>query len=217
MKRLIIVCEGPTEREFCNSVLADFFINKGIVLETPLLKHSGGGVVSWQIIRRQLISHLNEGNPTVTTFIDYYGIKDGYGFPQWERSKGIDDNKQKMEFVENAMSQDIPENLRSRFVPHLQLHEFESLLFSDINVFEKNFMPSELDINKLKDIVAKFPNPEDINNSPNTAPSKRLADAVSGYRKVLYGNYLAIEIGLNSMLDKCPHFRDWISQLCKIN
>lgn len=43
MSRLIIVCEGETEQEFCKDVLAPHFLSKGIYMEYPTIKHSNGG------------------------------------------------------------------------------------------------------------------------------------------------------------------------------
>ena len=216
MKRLIIVCEGPTEKEFCNNLLSDFLIQRGIAIETPLVKHSGGGVVPWPILRKQLVNHLMEGDSFVTMFIDYYGIKDDFEFPKWEEAKGIVVREDRMTLLEHAMRQDLPEELRYRFIPHLQLHEFESLLFSDLRGFERNFTASEMNLEQLRDVIRLFPNPEDINNNPLTAPSKRLESAIIGYKKVLYGNCVALDIGLEKMMASCPHFRSWISRLTQI-
>lgn len=216
MKRLIVICEGPTEKEFCKSILQDFFWTYNIVLETPVIKHSGGGIVPWSILRSQILNHLHDSNAHTTMLVDYYGIKDDFRYPKWEESKIIVNHEKRMEFLEEAMSHDIPDEVRHHFIPHLQLHEFESLLFSDISAFDKNFMPSEIDKDQLNKIISEFPNPEDINNSPKTSPSKRLESAIKGYQKVLFGNSIAIDVGLNKMLASCPHFSKWIKDLTMI-
>lgn len=46
MKRLIIVCEGPTEHEFCMDVLSPILQKGDIYLDAPLVKKSNGGIVS---------------------------------------------------------------------------------------------------------------------------------------------------------------------------
>lgn len=216
MKRLIIVCEGPTEQEFCKDVLFDYFIKRDICIEAPIIKHSGGGVVPWPMFLRQIIKHLYEKEAYVSMLVDYYGIKDFHCFPKWEEANGIANHEKRIEFLEDAMLQEIPNSFRYRFIPYLQLHEFESLLFSDISAFEKTFMESELEIEKLQETASRYSNPEEINNNPNTSPSKRLMDAVVGYNKVLYGNFLAMEIGLDKIMSSCPHFRKWIETLAKI-
>ncbi len=39
MKRLIIVCEGPTENEFCLEMLAPILLKSDIYVEAPLIKN----------------------------------------------------------------------------------------------------------------------------------------------------------------------------------
>jgi hypothetical protein len=81
------------------------------------------------------------------------------------------------------MSLEINEDLRYRFIPYIQLHEFEGLLFTDINVFRKNFMSHEFrDRSGFEGIFDQYANPEDINDSTTTAPSKRLEYHIIGYK-----------------------------------
>lgn len=216
MKRLIIVCEGPTENEFCMKILAPVFLKHGIYIYAPLIKKSNGGIVSWDNVKRQILMHLHENNSTVSLFIDFYGIKDSYLFPGWEESKSISSKTDRLSFLCNKMKEDIPSELVSRFIPYMQMHEFESLLFSDIEVFRNNFDDSELNYSVLERAVNEFPNPEEINSRPTLAPSKRLIEAVQGYEKVVYGNCIAEEIGLERMRKKCPLFNQWVSHLLTI-
>lgn len=210
MKTLYVICEGPTEQEFCMDSLKDYLTN--VQLHAPLIKHSGGGIVSWSKLKEQIVHLLNESDSYVTTFIDYYGIRGSLNYPKWEEGKSIADKVKRMNFLETAMKDEISNNVNYRFFPHLQLHEFESLLFCDVDVFSRYYENANID--SLHKIVRAFNyQPETINNSAATAPSKRILDAVPSYEKVLDGNYLAMEIGLDKMLSLCPHFRDWIGSL----
>lgn len=213
MKRLIIVCEGQTEQSFCQNVLSPYFQAKGIVVEAPIIKQSGGGIVSWETLKRQLVAHLHEGDAIVTMLIDFYGIKDSYQFPGWEEAKSIENSQDKMNGLFLDMSKDMPEELKSRFVPYIQLHEFEGLLFSDISAFKNNFMPVECDFDAIQSAIDEFETPEDINNTPETAPSSRLIASVTGYDKVLYGTILAEETGLGTIRSRCPLFNSWIERI----
>lgn len=211
MKRIIIICEGQTEIEFCKDVLFKHFINIGIFIQTPLIKKSGGGIVPWGILKKQIELHLRETDVIVTTFIDYYGIPDNYNFPNWEESKQISDKSLRMDSLENAMKNGIILTLQNRYIPYIQLHEFEGLLFNNINVFDQNFNTSELNSrNELLAILESYPNPELINDSPKSAPSKRLEKIITGYSKIVFGSILAEEIGLNNMRQKSPRFNNWI-------
>lgn len=216
MKRLIIVCEGPTEQEFCDSVLAPEFIKYNIVIEYPAIKRSQGGIVHWDALKRQLINHLHEKDVFVSMLIDYYGIKPQFNFPGWHDSISMNNKEERLHYVLTKIKEEIPENLRHRFIPYIQLHEFEGLLFSDLKVFQENFTDDEVDISALQKAVDIYINPELINDHPTTAPSKRLEKAIVGYSKVLYGNFLAMEIGLKKIRDKCPLFNEWINKLLAI-
>lgn len=213
MKRLIIICEGPTEQAFCNDILRDHFLPKGILLDAPTIKHSNGGIVAWETLKKQIITHLNEGNCIVSLFVDYYRIRDSYNFPGWMNSKSITDIYDRMRYLFEQMSLDIDINLRSRFIPYIQLHEFEGLLFSDISVFPNNFTKDELDFSLLETAVKSAHTPEEINNGPNTAPSERLKRAIKGYDKIVYGSCLASDIGLKTIREKCVLFNEWIEKL----
>jgi Domain of unknown function (DUF4276) len=215
MKRIIIICEGPTEKEFCIDVLYPYFLSKGILIETPLIKKTGGGIVAWQEMKKQITNHLKQDNKAfVTTFIDYYGTKELHEFPKWAERLSIVDKNERMDFLEKAMSNDIEDEFRFRFLPYMQLHEFESLLFSDITEIKNQIGEKDiLDSAELDNIVAQFPNPEFINDSKTTAPSKRLLKIINGYNKIVYGSLLAQSIGLVKIRERCPRFNEWLIKI----
>ncbi|OQX97049.1 MAG: hypothetical protein B6I20_13495 [Bacteroidetes bacterium 4572_117] len=150
MKRIIIIGEGQTEQIFCNDVLQPFFNKHGLYIENPKIKKSGGGIVAWKVLKKQIELHLKDTSVVVTLLIDYYGIYPKHDYPKWEEAKTIVDKKERMTFLENAMADEVDESLRYRFVPYIQLHEFEGLLFSDISVFKENFL--KLNNNQLKQL-----------------------------------------------------------------
>lgn len=219
MKRIVVICEGSTEKEFCSSILSPFFASQGIYLNAPLIKHSHGGIVPWSLLLRQISLHLRaERNAYVTTMIDYYGITKKHNFPRWVESLQEPDVYKRMVLLERGMRESVDEGLRSRFIPYIQLHEFEGLLFSNVDVYERVIPKGDLvGWEELQQTAATFDNPELINNSPETSPSHRLERIVRGYDKVVYGNYLAESIGLNTMRERCPRFNYWIEKLLDVN
>jgi len=215
MKRLIIICEGPTEVEFCKNVLYPYFFEKNIVIQTPLIKKSGGGIVPWDNLKRQIENHLiQERAAIVTTLIDYYGIKPKFVFPRWEDAHKEPHKNLRIDILESGMKESIQKDIKNRFIPYIQLHEFEGLLFNNIEVFNNN-IPKDDFINKeeLISTLALNPNPELINDTPNNAPSYRLKRLIKGYNKIVYGSILAAEIGLFRLRDKSPRFNNWITIL----
>ena len=218
MKRIIIICEGQTEQEFCKTILSPFFAPLGIYLSAPIIKSSQGGIVPWPRLKRQIEIHLKaEQDAYVTTLIDYYGIRDDHNFPYWEESKCEPQVQERVAKVEKGMLEAVGQLFSSRFLPYIQLHEFEGLLFSNGDVFER-VIPEEDLVNKedLVQTLAEFDNPEMINTSRETSPSHRLERIINGYDKIVYGNYLAEGIGLNRIRERCPRFNEWIERMMKI-
>lgn len=215
MKRIIIICEGQTEQEFCNDVLQPNFINKNISIQNPTIKKTGGGIVRWEALKHQIEIHLKSDNSAVvTTLIDFYGIHEYHNYPNWQQAKGIMDKSIAMETIEKAMYMEIDPELRRRFIPYIQLHEFEGLLFCDIAAFDNGFETDEfLDYSYLVQTINDNENPELINDSSLTAPSKRLMKIIKDYSKITYGSLLAYDIGLNRIRTKCPRFDNWIANL----
>lgn len=216
MRRVIIICEGETEQEFCKNVLGHHLIKHNIYVQAPLIKKSMGGIVRWPILKREIETHLSERNVIVTTLIDYYGLYKKHDFPKWEMGEKIADKNLRMDFLENAMRDDISEVISHRYIPYLQLHEFEGLLFNYIQLFYDQVPAGELvGLAELKKTFEDYGNPEMINNNKETSPSHRLKRIILGYNKPLYGHYFAEAIGIEKIRAKAPRFNNWIAQIIK--
>lgn len=218
MKRLIIICEGETEQNFCDTILAPLFYSKQIIVQAPLLKHSHGGIVRWDLLKKQIETTLkSEPGVYATLFIDYYGLYEKHGFPHWEDAEHYVDKGERLSFLESSMKNDLDESIRYRFIPYIQLHEFEGLLFCEERVYEDIIPQGDLiGLEELKETIASYPNPEMINSHKETSPSHRLLRIIRGYNKVVYGNIIAETIGLNNIRKKCPRFNNWINTLLAI-
>ena len=105
------------------------------------------------------------------------------------------------------------ESLKSKRVRVLK-HEFESLLFSSSKVYA-TFYDESVE-RAIERIIGQYDNPEDINNSPATAPSKRILSLIKYYNKVNDGNLIALEIGIDRIIEQCPRFAKWISMIREI-
>ena len=101
-----------------------------------------------------------------------------------------------------------------RFIPYVQMHEFEALLFSDPARFAAGISRPDLHA-KLHGIGSRFDTPEHINDSPKTAPSKQVIEVFPGYerQKPLLGVLAALEIGLPKIRQQCPLFDAWLRKL----
>lgn len=212
MKTVIIICEGPTEEVFCSNLLSQYLQNS-CRIEIRLL----GGNCNWQRIKDMAEKALKQQkNALVTTFFDYYGVKTKK-FPNWKETVGINkaNVRERIEILENGMLEEIDSNLRYRFIPYVQLHEFEALLFNNIEVFDDMFEFEQYDRAELLNVFNEFPDPEMIDQGTETSPSHRLIKIIPAYRKVIQGNAIAEKIGIEQIRQKNKHFNDWIEQLIK--
>lgn len=212
MKYVYILCEGPTEEGFVNRVLSPYFQNLDIWV-TPITittskntskKAIKGGVSKYELIKKEIQKLCGNPNNIVTTMFDYYGMpKDTPGIDCTEA-----DIDKRMQIIENTIESDI--NLSNCYF-NLVVHEFEGLLFSNPQVFEN--ITNNITVAKLQAIRDKAPSPEHINNSPETAPSKRIYNLIPDYSKVRQGTILAQKIGIDKMISECKHFASWIDKI----
>ena len=213
MKYLIIVVEGQTEQEFVNDILRPYFATQGIYHVSARLirtSRSGkGGFVNFQHLQNDVNRILAiEKDAVVTTFIDFFRCPTN--MPGYEEAMKKENHQEAVEILEKKMTELFG---NTHFVPYIQLHEFEALLFSSNKGFETYWEDEQTE--KAMEIIAQYPNPEDINSRPEKAPSKRIIEIKSDYDKVAEGNLLAMEIGIEEMLNHCPRFKQWIKCLIK--
>ena len=220
MIRLHFVVEGQTEEEFVNSVLVQHLAAQEVIGDARcvLTSRQGprqfkGGISKYVQVQRDLRLWMKEDQASdarFTTMIDLYGLPGD--FPGKEQTRGLQDPYQRISQLENHFAQDISDR---RFIPHVQLHEFEALLFSEIRLLELEFPSAIRQIAQLQDSVAHFKSPELIDEGTETAPSKRIIAQIPDYRglKVSAGPRLAAAIGLPMIRAKCPHFNAWLVRL----
>jgi len=216
MRRLYILCEGQTEENFVNTILNPYLYNMAIFAipiicatkRTSARKYKGG-VSSFGKIEKELRRLCDEHtNEMVTTMFDLYALPhDTPGL-----GSGIRDVYEKVRFIEGAVSEQIG-NKHGNMIFNLVLHEFEGLLFSDVSAFSSAADNEAVDL--LKKVRDAVPTPEHINDSPETAPSKRVAKAIPAYSKVVDGIDIAEKIGIEKMKSECRHFSNWLDKLIR--
>lgn len=213
-KFIYVVVEGQTEEGFIKKILNKYFEQFSIYL-TPILIETSrtpkgsnkGGLINYSHLKRDIQKFLDQPQIyKVSTMIDYYGLP--YNFPGIN-SVPNGDIYQKVEYLEKKFAEDIN---HPKFIPYIQIHEFEALLFSSINGFKSIISNSE-EINKLQQIIDSYPNPEEINSGSDTHPSKRIKNIFPRYNKKLDSIDIIEVIGINVILEKCKHFKEWIEKL----
>lgn len=216
MIRVHVLVEGQTEETFVKSVLQPHFNRQEVYLYPRLIGKPGhrGGIGEYPRARRDVLATLRQdAGAFCTTMFDYYGMPGS-----WPNREAASQRPfaEKPVTIEEAILADIASELGTgfncvRFIPYVQMHEFEALLFSDPRLLANGLeLANDAAVQSIRD---QFHSPEEINDSHQTAPSKRIEGLNRGFDKALQGVLISQKIGLNTMRVQCPHFNDWIEKL----
>jgi hypothetical protein len=215
MRKLLVLVEGQTEETFVREVLAYHLYTFGLAAEPVLLKTKRtkvgrtfkGGVTSYQRVRNDITRLLRDTSAVaVTTMVDYYGLPTD--FPGLN-SRPSGTPYARVEHMQKAWADDIGDR---RFIPFLILHEFEALLFTDIDMIAK-VLPDYSVRKALATVRSRFESPEEIDESPTTHPSAHILRLAPSYEKPIDGPLIILEIGLEPIRATCPHLHRWIAKL----
>ena len=229
MTRLLVHVEGQSEEQFVNELLAPYLYDFGYtgigarLIGNARQRHRRGGMRSWSSVRKDITGHLKEDPGCfATTMVDYYAMpKTGSkAWPGRLQATCEGSSSEKGKIVEDALSDNIANEMgpnfdRRRFIPYVAMHEFEAMLFSDCDIFARGIGLPDL-ASEFAEINHQFASPEEIDDSPDTAPSSRIKALVPGYQKPLMGTFAASEIGLDTICSACPHFRRWLRLLLRL-
>ena len=209
MSRIYLLVEGQTEEAFVRELLGPHYARIGLYL-TPIIVSTSpgykGGVVSYAKIKPQIVRLCRQDSGAhVSTMFDLYALPTDFPGKALAAYPSQSSGALKAQHLEAELLKDITE---LNFIPNLLVHEFEALLFAQPEKFSE-----WTDDAKVVSSLSAAGAPEDINDSPQTAPSKRLLDAMPAYQKTFHGPLIACEIGLDVMRQACPHFHAWLQKL----
>lgn len=215
MRRVLILVEGQTEERFVKDVLCEYLWARGVdpipkVATTKRVKRGPdfkGGITDYQKVENDIRRLLNDtAAVAVTTFIDYYALPPDFpGMSSRPTGAPLD----RARHVETEWECTIGHD---RFRAFLMIHEYEALLFVKPDELSTAlYKPSILP--QLQTIRSSFTTPEEINDNPLTAPSKRILQLLPGYQKTLHGPMVTKRVGLDTIRRECPHFNDWLTWL----
>jgi hypothetical protein len=214
--RVRVIVEGQTEESFVGSVLAPTLYQHEVYLTPILLGVPGhkGGRPNYARVKKDILLHLRQDQTAYcSTMLDFYGL--GPDFPGVITPAMTNAHRAKV--IEDAIKEDICAEIPEfrpdqRLLPYIQLHEYEGLLFSDPQTFATSISQGQL-ATGFQAVRDGFATPEDINDDPTTAPSKRILRAYPSYRKVIHSTIGAQAVGIQRMREECPRFRAWLEQL----
>ncbi|MEX1229081.1 MAG: DUF4276 family protein [Planctomycetaceae bacterium] len=225
MNDLVVIVEGETEQTFVRLQLAAHLAlhNLNVWPVLPGRHRNHGGVKKWQVAREDIIRTLREGRYCSTMF-DYYRMP--HDWPGRANSAALPWSK-RAEHVELQIGYEISSAMGDRFrpeffIPYVQLHEFEALLFADVEQLIKVVSPlskhSAIYLrNQFTNILAEAGHPEAIDDGYETCPSRRISKIVPAYKKRAQGPIIADKIGIDGLRSQCTHFGEWLTRLEQID
>jgi hypothetical protein len=212
---VFVFVEGRTEEAFVRRLLGPHLVERGVYLvsrrpgKSSRLGRRAYGAPPYSSLRRDLLHQLRgDARPSIrlTTMLDLYGLPHDYP----ARGDVPTDPQARAKHIEAAMRDDVGDD---RFMPYLQVHEFEALLFAEPERIAAAYPGREAQARRLAADAGGFANPELIDDGPETHPSARIMAEIPEYQKVTGGEVIALAIGLERMRDRCPHFAEWLAAL----
>jgi hypothetical protein len=222
MVRLYFYVEGQTEQGYVKRVLTPHLASHGVYVMGAVLAATGqkhghvsrGGGKHYEPVRKDLGRLLRQepgADVRFTTLFDLYALYSG--FPGWdEAEKQRHVPYERARTLERAFAADIAD---PRLIPHIQLHEFETILLCEPGHLALVYEDADAGITALRAAVAEAKSPELVNDGPTTAPSKRILSHFPRYHreKTIIGAELAYCVGIDTTRRLCPHFDGWLKAL----
>ena len=213
---VIAVVEGKTEKTFIDEVLSPTLWDREIFMRATILKKPGqsGGDVKFDRVKRDIGNHLKQrGDTYVTLLVDFYGINSKWPELDTARAQRTPHDKA------NCFTEDLQQRIRDsfpdrnpeqRFIPYVAMHEFEAMLFSAPEILADAIAVDE---SEIKGVLDECGEPENINDSSSTAPSKRLQSLSTTFKKTTTGIDIAKRIGIGAIRKACPLFDQWLRRI----
>ena len=186
--RLIFFVEGQTEQAYVARMLSPHLANFGVYVDRAILPITGrrrgtvfkGGGRSFAKGLRQfenLLKEHDQSDVRFTTMFDLYGLYSD--FPGQSDAESLrNDARTRVQVLERAFFDQFNDR---RIIPHIQLHEFETILLAgpeELAFFDEM---ADARISELQAAVAEAGNVELVNDGVETAPSKRIERCYSSY------------------------------------
>lgn len=210
MPRLIFIVEGDSEQRFINEHLVSYLALKypGVPMHAQKIttnrkKNVKGGNVNYELLKNEIKRTFAQGGVMITTFLDFFRLPTDY--------PGYTQDVKQIDQIEDAIRIDCNSIIPpTSFLPYIQKHEFETLMFANAAGFSSVVDTAEL--NEILNVLKQFSTPEDINGSPETAPSKRLL-SIFKYKKVADSALVLKDVDIDLLRRRCPRFNEWVARL----
>jgi len=221
MKRLYLTVEGQTEQAFVREVLGPHLSAFHVFVWPPRCTgphgRQGGRIPQGGLLRtfapalkdmRHWLQEQRSPDARFSMMVDLYALP--RDVPGHAAAMAFADPCAQAEILEAALANEIKDQ---RFIPYIQVHEFEALLLAGPEKFTERFERREKQIAMLLAECNQFASLELINDGHQTHPKARIKKYFADYGERVDGPLLAQAIGLPQIRQKCPHFDRWLTRL----
>lgn len=225
MKRLYLTVEGQTEAAFATSVLTPHLANFDVFLAAPrftgLNKRRRGRIPQGGLLNTfghalaDMKTWLKEDKSSDARFsmmVDLYGLPQD--FPGYEAGMAKRTGREQAMALQTSLAAEIGD---ARFVPYLQVHEYEALVLVNPRRISSIYEVAESQIEALCRDCEGYSSPEEINHGQHSHPKYRIQQKVEEYDENVAGPLIAEDIGLSTLSVGCPHFGEWLSTLERLD
>jgi len=222
MVRLFFYVEGQTEQAYVDRVLKDHLARFGVMVEGAIRVSTGkkhgvvfrGGGRHYAPMKKDLHNLLRQhkgADVRFTTMLDLYKLyRDFPGTDEADKLCHVPHARVKK--LDTEFAADIGD---PRLIPHIQLYEFETILFCEPGAFAFYYENRDSDIAELSKIAQGVATPEEIDDGEHSAPSKRIERFFPDYSDAKPDAPAVISeaIPLDVVRRQCPHFDQWLATL----
>jgi hypothetical protein len=221
MKRLYLTVEGQTEAAFAIEVLQPHLAAFNVYVWPPRFTgpHArrggripqGGMFNTFRHVLGDIRRWLREDRAAEARFsmmVDLYSLP--HDFPGYDAAQAIVDPRRQAEHLEGALAEELNDQ---RFIPYLQVHEFEALILARPTAIEELYEAPAAAIAQLQENCDRFASPEHIDHGQHGHPKARIKACFPDYDENVAGPLLAGSIGLAHLRSVCPHFGGWLNRL----
>ena len=221
MTRLYLTVEGQTEEAFAMSVLRPHLATFNVFLHAPRFAgpHGrrrgriprGGLLQKFQYTMADIERWLKEDRSSDARFsmmVDLYHLP--HDFPGYDEGMSKPSGWQQAAALEQSLAAALRD---ARFIPYLQVHEFEALVLSDPRQIASLYEVRATELEALCEECRTYKSPEEIDHGQHSHPKYRIQQRVPAYDENVAGPLICESIGIPVLRRNCPHFAEWLSAL----
>ena len=212
MIRVAASVEGWCEDDFFKEILAPHLLGHGVILQPIILqtsrepsgkKHKGGSVSVGRVVAD--LRRLQSSFAYLTTFFDLYRFRD---------RKESETAEQLATRIAEAFG------TSGKLIPYVQQYEYETLFLADPKALADHFRAEAIAADAHA-AVRSAGGAEQVNDGPDTAPSKRIGAWCASHSGQRYDKQskrrhalpIAKAITLGVMRQACPLFDAWVTRM----